>query len=130
MTKKKKNTDVQKDLESDNKTINISMEIDYHLSPEELAENKETLTEVMDDKDALIIAKKKAAKAYKSQIDLKETDIIVLRDAIRTKTIKKTVDVAVVINFQTGKKIALHPQTGEVLWEKDLTSEDRQMKMF
>lgn len=129
-TKKNKEVEQKKDLKSDSKTVKISMEIEHHLTPEELADNKEMLTELMDDVDALIIEKKKTAKAFKSQINLKETDIIILRDAIRTKKVKKTMDVSVMMNFKTGKKTAIHPQTGELLWEKDLTPEDRQEKMF
>lgn len=126
---KKKDT-VPRELKSDSKTVKVNMEIEHHLTPSELAENKETLTELMDDVDALIIEKKKTAKAFKSQINLKETDIIILRDAIRTKKVKKNMDVDVVMNFKTGKKSAIHPETGELLWEKDLTPEDRQLKMF
>lgn len=63
-------------------------------------------------------------------LNLKETEIIILRDAIRTKKVKKNMDVDVVMNFKTGKKSAIHPETGELLWEKDLTPEDRQLKMF
>ena len=129
MSKKKKD-EVQKDLKSDYKNVTVSMEIDYHLTPEELAENKETVTELMDDIDALVIEKKKSAKAFKSQINLKDTEMTMLRDAIRTKKVKKTMDVSVMMNFKTGKKTAIHPQTGELLWEKDLTPEDRQEKMF
>jgi hypothetical protein len=127
---KKKNDAKPKDLQSDSKTVKVSMEIDHHLTPEELAENKEHLMKLMDEVDALTIEKKKAAKAFKSQINLKETDIIILRDADRTKKVKKTMDVDVMMNFKTGKKTAIHPQTGELLWEKDLTPEDRQEKMF
>jgi hypothetical protein len=126
---KKKDT-VPRELKSGSKTVKVNMEIEHHLTPAELAENKETLTELMDDVDALIIEKKKTAKAFKSQINLKETEIIILRDAIRTKKVKKNMDVDVVMNFKTGKKSAIHPETGELLWEKDLTPEDRQLKMF
>jgi len=125
---KKKDTE-QRDLKSDSKTVKVSMEIEHHLTPEELAENKENLMKLMDEVDALIIEKKKMAKAFKSQINLKDTEIVLLRDINRTKKVKKTMDIEVMLNFKTGKKTAIHPQTGELLWEKDLTPEDRQVKM-
>jgi len=117
---KKKKEDVSQE------TIEVVEEIDWYLNDKELEECKNKMLAAMEETDRLAIEKKQKSDEYKSLIQLEKTKTFECRKALNTGKIKKKANVQVFFNFNTNKKTAVHPQTGEIIWEKDLTDDDKQ----
>lgn len=101
-------------------------EIDYYFSAAEIEAKKNEYFNTLDERNKIAVEKRELANKYKGMLKVKDTELFELEKKIKEKKEKRKIQCIVLFNWRLGKKKCVHPQTGEIVWERNMTDDDKQ----
>lgn len=99
------------------------------LTTHELLEKGLDLEAALARRDEIEWERKKAADAFKEQLDDQAGKIRELRKCIRTREEERAVTIRITLDYRRGQVIRTREDTGEILSERAMTATERQQEM-
>ena len=112
----------------------ISKSKEYHslkceLTKKELLQAGEDLANAIDAAEALANDKKAIDDEFKAKITAQEATIAVKQRLVRNKNEFRSTECELTLNYTTQKATVVRLDTNEVISEREMTVEEKQMKM-
>lgn len=101
----------------------------YELTKKELLQAGEDLAKAIDETQMLEEQKKSAVDDFKARVAAKEAEITIKQRLVRNKNEFRPVECEVTMNYTTLKAKVVRVDTKAVVQERDLTYEEKQMKI-
>jgi len=95
----------------------------------ELVEVGRNLEAELARRDEIERERKDAADRFKEQIEDQNSKIRELRKCIRTQSVDRPVTVRIVHDYRRGQIVRTREDTGEILTERPMTTDERQQEM-
>lgn len=119
MAKKNEKTKVYKETRS----------LKCELTEKELLQAGEDLAKAIDETQMLEEQKKSAVDDFKARVAAKEAEITIKQRLVRNKNEFRPTECEVTLNYTTLKAKVIRADTKEVVQERDLSYEEKQMKI-
>jgi hypothetical protein len=122
-------------METDNNartvyTVAVEEECEVILTIEELAIASQVLAKRYQERGELLIELKRVHGKMKSEIDLFDKQIGEIVTRVSNGYDKRWIPCTVMMDFPLiGKKVCTRDDTGEQIWEREMTREDRQLEL-
>ena len=111
------------------KTITETRSLKCELTEDELLQAGEDLAKAIDEARTLEEQRKSANEDYKAQIAAREAEITIKQRLVRNKNEFRPVPCELTLNYTTLKATVVRIDTKAVVQERDLSHEEKQMKI-